>query len=713
MKQPIPLHKGHVPFVRFLAALALGIITSYLYEPDRNLYAATCGVLIVSLFAFVCMALYTRFRQQRYYGLMGFFVFLILFTWGHVSTWRTHPEIDQFHFSRGDYRALIGKVIDEPVIRGDRLRFSLEVTKAYGEEGITYAGGKLMITVTLQESRNLQANYGDEFLVPARYREIPPPYNPGELDYRGYLANKNIWHQSYFSLTEIQKIASGKGNPLVARALKFRKHLVAKFERYLPDKDAFSVASTLILGYRADLSEELLQAFSHTGTIHVLSVSGMHVVIVFWLFSKLMGWMGKRGKFRVVNAIVSMVAVWSYAVLTGFSPSVLRASLMISFVISASAFRQENRIYNSISASAFFLLLHDPKFMADIGFQLSYLAVLGIVFLAPLSRLGFLPKHRLINPIGKYVWMSVSAQAGAGPLATFYFHQFPLYFLVANLFIVLPVSGIMYLGFALLILPEGALVLLVGGLLEKGILAVNSILYRIEQLPQATIGGIWLTEWDCLLIYLLFFSVALALLYRSKFWFCSGGLVLFILLAASSISRIRTYYHREIIIFNVKQDIAIGLINKGKAWVYSNLVSLDNRTIGYAVLPGLERLVPPDQIYFASQDSSYNTELIFIKNKLIQFGDTRIMVYDGDETYEGQLEVDILLVRNNPKIPLVELLNTVRCKQLVIDGSNHRTTIERLIREAKANQIPLYVLKDNFAWTRTGISMRLALFRAD
>lgn len=702
MKQPIPLHKGHVPFARFLAALALGIITSYLYEPDRNLYAATCGVFITSLLAFVCMVLCTRFRQQRYYGLMGFLVFLILFAWGHVSAWRAHPEIDQFHFSRGEYRALIGRVMDEPVIRGDHLRFSVEVTKAYGKEGITHVGGKLMITVTLQVGRNPQAvHYGDELLMPARYREVPPPYNPGELDYRRYLANKNIWHQSYFSLTEIQKIASGKGNPVVAQALKFRKHLVAKFGRYLRDKDAFSVASTLILGYRADLSEELLQAFSNTGTIHVLSVSGMHVVIVFWLFSKLVGWIGRRGKFRVVNAIVSMVAVWSYAALTGFSPSVLRASLMISFVIAASAFSQENRIYNSISASAFFLLLHDPKFMADIGFQLSYLAVLGIVFLAPLSRFGFSLRHRLVKPVGKYVWMSVSAQAGAGPLATFYFHQFPLYFLVANLFIVLPASGIMYLGFALLILPEGALASLVGGVLEKGILAVNSILYRIEQLPQATVGGIWLTEWDCLLIYLLFFSVALAWVHRSKFWFYNAGLVIFILLVASSVTRIRTCYHREIIIFNVKQDVAIGLISKGKAWIYSNLVSLDNRTIGYAVLPGLESLVPPDQIYFASQDSSYHTESVFIKSKLIQFGNTRLMVYDGDETYEGRVDVDILLVRNNPKIRLAELLRVIRCKQLVIDGSNHRATIERLMREAKAHQVPLYVLKDNFAWTRT------------
>src|SRR5690606_5177008 len=251
------------------------------------------------------------------------------------------------------------------------------------------------------------------------------PYNPGEMDYQQYLSDHNIWYQGYFSRNQIQKVGVGKGNPLMTEALRIRKALVAKFGRYIADRDAFSVASTLILGYRADLSDELLQAFSNTGTIHVLSVSGMHVVIVFWLFSGLIGWMDLRRKLRAVKFILLITAVWGYAALTGFSPSVLRASVMISFVIAASAFSQENRIYNSISASAFFLLLYEPKFITDVGFQLSYLAVLGIIFLAPLWQVIFTSNHRLVKPIGNYVWMSMSAQACAGPLATYYFHQFP------------------------------------------------------------------------------------------------------------------------------------------------------------------------------------------------------------------------------------------------------------------------------------------------
>jgi len=702
MKQPIPIEKGHVPFARFLMALGAGITASYLCEPHWNIYAVINGVQVGAIATFVYMVLYTWLRRQRYYGFMGFLILLIFFTWGCRSAWQTHPEIDRLHFSRGEYRALIGRVVDEPAVNNGYLRFPLEVIQAYGREGVTNVTGKLMITLASPDSLSTPTvAYGDELLIPARYQEVPPPYNPGQLDYRRYLANKDIWHQGYLSSTEVRKLGAGKGNPLVATALKWRKSLVTKFERYLPDKDALSVASTLILGYRADLSEELLQAFSNTGTIHVLSVSGMHVVIVFWLFSKLMGWMDGKRKLRLVKFIILLIAVWSYAALTGFSPSVLRAAMMISFVMAASAFNQENRIYNSISASAFFLLLYEPKFIADIGFQLSYLAVLGIIFMAPLWQAILASNHRLVRPLGNYIGMSVSAQAGAGPLATYYFHQFPMYFLVANLFIALPASAIMYLGFVLLILPAGIWATWVGVLLEKTILFVNAVLYRIEQLPMATVRGIWIGVWDSLLIYLLFFSITLMMVNRSKSWFYGTLIAIALMVCTSTITGFQRQSQREIIVFNVKRDIAVGLIGNGDAWIYSNLGSLDNRTIQYRVLPGLERRVSTDRIHLVQQDSSYRTESVYVKDRVIQFGDTRLMVYDEDKTYGAQLEVDILLIRNNPRVSLERLIKNIRCKQLVVDGSNHRFTVDRLVQEAEANDIPIYVLKDNFAWTLT------------
>ncbi len=700
MNQPIPTHRGHVPFVRLLLALSAGILTGQRVVPTQCLYHAAWSLLAIVSVSFVCVVWTTGLRQRRYYGLLGFQVLLAVFAIGCIATWRTDPKIDGRHFSNGDQKVLIGYVADEPVVRGGRVRFPLKVTQAYDGRGLLDVTGKLMLTLHVRDAESSPGfGYGDELMLPANYQRVPPPYNPGEMDYRRYLENKHIWHQSYLSSDEVSLIAIGKGNWLVGPARSLQKWLVAKFKRYITHADALSVVSTLVLGYRADVSDELRQVFSNTGTIHVLSVSGMHVVIVFWLMSHLLMWMDRNGKMRVVKFMIMVMSVWSYAAITGFSPSVLRASTMISFVIAASTFGQQNRIYNSVAASAFLLLLCDPKFMADIGFQLSYLAVLGIVFWGSQWQATFARSHRLIKVIGNYVGMSVSAQAGAGPMATYYFHQFPLYFLVANLFIVLPASGIMYLGFLLLALPHGTLAAFTGGILEKLILMMNAGLHHIAQLPVATIQGIEMTAWGCLLAYLFMFSVSLAWTNRSKRWtyvalvsLAIGALWSF----AVSVQSVRS----EIIIFNVRGNMAIGLIADGEAWVYSDLGTMDNQTFRYAVLPGLETHVPANRIHLIAQDSRYHAERLYVNERLLQFGDIRLMVYNGKKTYQGQLEVDVLLMRENPIISLAELVKSISCEQVVVDGSNDASTIERLKEEADTMGISFYILKDNFAYCR-------------
>lgn len=699
MNRPNRVRVSHVPFVRFLFALLLGIGVGYAVPPQQPLYITAWVVLAVVLTAFIGILCTTKLRQYRYYGLLGLFVQIAWCVVGFILTWQPDPRIDRSHFSHFESSALVGYVIDEPVIRGGHIRFPFAVTQVYDNDGFTDVSGELMLTVNKGDSLpSLSFKYGDELIIPAGYEEVRPPYNPGELDYRAFLAGKNIWHQDYLRAKQVKNTGRKGGNPIIAFALALRQRMVVKFSTYILNRDAYSVASTLILGYRAELSDTLLQSFSNTGTIHVLSVSGMHVVIVFWLLSKLLWWMDRNRNLRMVKFMVLLLAVWGYALLTGFSPSVLRASIMIGFVMAASLFGQQNRVYNSIAASAFFLLLYNPKFIADIGFQLSYLAVLGIVFLYPLMRTASSIRNGVAVPVVNYTWMSVSAQAGAGPLAAYYFHQFPLYFLPANLFIVLPATGIMYLGFVLLLIPPGQLASWIGSVLETLISVTNVSLGHIEQLPLASIQGIWITWWEGVLIYLLIVAIAIATVIRNKRWvYVALGCV--VLLACSSFSATFQGVNRqEIVCFNVGRNVAIGLISERGTWLYSSLASIDNQTINYSVLPKLGAHAPVEAIHFIPQDSSHHDHSLYVKGGVLQFNNARLMVYEGTPTYDGFLDVDILLIRNNPETPLKTMLKTVNCKQLVIDGSNFDSTISRLVAEAEVADIPAYVLKNNFAY---------------
>lgn len=648
---------------------------------------------------FLAVACLDRLRGCRYPGIPSVFFLLFLAASGWVRVWQPHPAVDATHFSRAGSTTLSGYIADEPSVRDRHIRFLLAVTHCKGADTLMGCSGTLMLTIRRDDRMERSPfAYGDRLVIPADYESVEPPYNPGEMDYRRYLANQHTWHQAYFPATDVYKLDSRGGHPLIAYALALRARMVAKFARCLSDSVALSVASTLILGYRAALSPELIDSFSVTGTIHVLSVSGMHVVIVCWLLAKLLGRMGGGTYGRITRLVLLLAGIWGYALLTGFSPAVLRASMMISIIMVATGFGLSHQRYNSIAASAFFLLWYHPNWLVDIGFQLSYLAVLGMVFLLPILQRLFRVRHPYLRPVTDYAAMSVAAQTGAGPLAAYYFHQFPLYFLPANLLIVLPVSAIMYLGFALLLLPYGEYLTWIGQLLEYLILLTYWLLDSMAQWPLARIAGIWMSWWENLLLYLAIILFVCACSGRNKRMLYGALGAVLLLGFSSSITESGKVGRHEVVLFNTGRHMAIGFVGPDDAWLYSDLPAADHPTIRFRVMPKLESAVAANRIHFIRKDRPYRDDQLYMRSGLIQFGDRRVLVYDGGKSYHGRLDVDILLLRNNPDVGVDELRRVFSFRQLILDGSNYDRTITRFTAEAKSAGIPVYVLKRNFAY---------------
>ena len=196
-------------------------------------------------------------------------------------------------------------------------------------------------------------------LIPAKYNIIDPPFVPAEFNYKQYLQYQNVFYQAYLYPGQFKLVSSGNGNPLIAHSLGLRQRLVEKLKVNMRDTNAIAVASTLILGYKADLSNDLLQAYSKTGTVHVLSVSGAHVAIVYILLTFALSFLNGFKAGRVVKAIIIVTLIWYYAMLTGFSPAVCRAALMISFLITGKTFNRYINTLNLMAASAFVLLIYN------------------------------------------------------------------------------------------------------------------------------------------------------------------------------------------------------------------------------------------------------------------------------------------------------------------------------------------------------------------
>jgi competence protein ComEC len=368
------------------------------------------------------------------------------------------------------------------------------------------------------------------------------------------------------------------GNPIIAYSLRLRQRFVEKFKRNMRDTSAsaIAVASTLILGYKADLSNEVLQAYSKTGTIHVLSVSGAHMAIIYILLNLALGFLGRYRYGKLSKAILIISLIWYYSLLTGFSPAVCRAAVMITMVITGKTYSRYINTLNILAISAFLLLLYDPLFITDVGFQLSYLAVAGLIVFQSVVFKWIKFKHKWADKLWALCSVSIAAQVITFPLSAFYFHQFPVYFLVSNLFIIIPSAIIMYTGIAYLLVPQLPVISAsLGFILEKSILLMNKVLALIENSPFASIGKIWLTTAEYLLAYVIIILL-FYFLYDRKTWLLKASLTLMLLLGISiSVKRFHALRSDSITFLNLKKHQGLVFKSGDKAIVLSDIKADD------------------------------------------------------------------------------------------------------------------------------------------
>ena len=362
-------HKGEIPFVILIIPFLLGINLglNYVGFADTSILII---VLIVLSLAFSALNIgYKRFNIYKYRWLGGGLISLILLVFGWISV-ANHSELNRAnHFSKTPAQLLVIRINNEPVLKNGLLRFTGVVEESINKGVKTPTSGTLL--VTLKDSLANTLHYGDEILLPSNYMLVDPPFNPAEFNYKQYLANQNIYYQSFLFGHKFILLAHDAGNPVIAYALQLRQQLVAKLKANIHDPNAFAVASTMLLGYRADLSNDVLQAYSQTGTVYVLTVSGSQVAIIYLLLNYVLSFLNRNKYGKLLRAIIIIGVLTYYALLTGFSPAVCRAILVVSMIVIGRTYNRYINTLNILAFSAFVLLLYNPMFITEVGFQLA------------------------------------------------------------------------------------------------------------------------------------------------------------------------------------------------------------------------------------------------------------------------------------------------------------------------------------------------------
>jgi len=334
-------------------------------------------------------------------------------------------------------------------------------------------------------------------------------WHHGHFDYQRYMQCHGFYGETFVGHGRWQwKAVSLEGLSLIERArihaLCLRHKLLEHYRQWNFNNEEYGVVAAMTLGDKSQLNTQLKAIYSQVGASHVLALSGLHLMIIYAVISMFIGWW----RFRTISQVLIVLSIWAFAFLVGLSPSVMRSAFMISVYALMSLGYRERMSVNTLAFTAIIMLIINPFSLYDVGFQLSFMAVLAIILMNPLFTsfipLHVLQRHRWLNTIWGLTTVSCSAQLGTAPLVAYYFGKLPTYFLLSN-FIVIPLATIiLYLVLTclatfwwtglqhLLVMALGAVVTL-----------MNNMLTLIASLPKSSVEGIHLSTLQVFLIYIL------------------------------------------------------------------------------------------------------------------------------------------------------------------------------------------------------------------
>lgn len=492
-----------IPFVRFTIALAGGISVAYFFRPSL-IFTISAAVLCLLIFLSLHFFL-SRKEGLKFKAAKGITALFFLFLGGNIlliSYQKCEKEGFQDKKQIEFYEAVLLSEADE---KENFFRINAEIKQVF-QKG-EWRPAKAKIILYFNKRFYKKPKTGQAVIVKGMPSQPQPSRNPGEFDYAAFLASKNITFTHFLYNGQAQYRQEGEDFPLLQAGMSIRNYCLEKLDDNLPEKQA-SIAAALLLGTKKDLPDDIRENYASTGLMHLLAVSGLHTGIIYQLLVVLLGPLRKRKIGKFVFALSCITGLWGYALITGFSASVLRAAFMFSCFLLAGTLNRKPSAFNTLALSAFCLLLWNPFLLFDVGFQLSYAAVVGILLVLPLITELFPVSGKVASYFRDMAGISIAAQVFTFPLAIYYFHQFPVYFLFSNLAIV-PVAVLsVYCGVLMLAVAQIPLVVDIVAYILKNLLIFQEFLVSIfSSLPAPVIMGSFSFAEMILVFFLVFLLI--------------------------------------------------------------------------------------------------------------------------------------------------------------------------------------------------------------
>lgn len=496
--------------------------------------------------------------------------------------------------------------------------------------------------------------------------------NPFQFDYSEFLKKKDIGELIYSKQVLRVKSAGFNWKKWTSYS---KNNLRNKMKLSGYSTESRAIISSMLLGDRSEISNELNDSYVLTGVVHILSISGLHVVMIYVVIQFLLKPINRLKKGKQLSIIISLIIIWIFSFYVDLQPPVFRSALMITIYYVSELLKRPKNIYHTISLSAFIILIFKPNYLFDLGFQLSFSAVFFIVWLHPIYSRIYAPKNTYIKYFYDLTGTSISAQLGTLPFATYYFNQFSGLFLFGNLFLI-PASFIMIIGaiIAIVLSIFDLNINLYIKLFNWFINICNNYIKWLSTFDELILKQVYINVFTAVLLLIIILSIKPLILKRSK-------LNLFIIIGCFTIisfsrfidvNRIRKA--NEVIVFHQFKSSLIGIRN-GQHLVVIHSENLDSTTTkNYTIRPFEihNRILKTTYIPI---DSAFQNNLIYKSKNVLIVANQRFFI--GEDLMDIPSEIDYILVRNS-SFKFKDQDKLLEIKRVIADGSNYPSYVNEL-----------------------------------
>ncbi|MBP5582817.1 MAG: ComEC family competence protein [Bacteroidales bacterium] len=629
-----------------------GILVQYFLNP--GFWTATAGLALSAAVLVKANKLQKGKHKYRYlYGVSAFMSFMFLGICVANIRHKTLPDISDFQ-DNAKKIAIVSQPLEEKPKSWKCQLTLLDNTMTERFEIVSYFA---------KDSTKLLPEMGDLIVFNSNLQRIKNSGNPLEFDYEGYMAKQGIYYSAYIKSDDYSILHNGYQKGIKYYSCKIRSYLINIYRKFDFSEKELGVLEALTLGYKNDLDEDTKSAFQSSGAMHVLAVSGLHTGIIMMITSALLCFLNKSRRQRIIKCLIICSVIWMFAAITGFSSSVNRAALMFSLMAIGDATGRNTTTYNTLALSCFILLMINPYLIFNVGFGLSYLAVLSIVALMPLfEKIEISTSNKVLKYVIGIVFVSIAAQVGTSVLSICTFGQFPVFFLLTNI-LVIPLAYIIMI-VAIILLVVSGMNFIANGVfyvLKYAVKCMTGCVSFIEDIPGSCIKNIYLDNWSAILIYCIFASLIIFAYYDRFAW---------IKAAVVSLALITTLYYYNIIRYKCHEVFAVYNISKTSAVQINNKLiinNLDNKEKTITTASPLLGYYGFDRMEILNSDSlKYSEKFFNVEGKVVGLINNRQLL----EALQDNFKTDVLILSNNADCTVEELKQRFNPEIIVFDSSN-------------------------------------------